>query len=171
MPAAQRAYAATAAADAHHGPYWVNHPFHVLPPSPWPLLGGWGAGVACLGMSAFFHSMPGGTALMLTGIGSVAMTAMAWWRDCIIESDQGMHTEVVKRNLMSGIWIFIVSEAALFFGLLWSCVHLGEFWVKAAVAGLAGGWLGSGWGRMIVKTSICNGLRRSILISFCPMHW
>ncbi len=33
--------------------------------------------------------------------------------------------QVVKRNLMSGVWLFIVSEAALFFGLLWACVDLG----------------------------------------------
>ncbi len=26
-----------------------RHPFHVLPPSPWPLLAGWGAFVTCLG--------------------------------------------------------------------------------------------------------------------------
>lgn len=112
--------------DAHaHGPYWMAHPFHVLPPSPWPILGGFGAGVSCLGMAGFFHAIPGGLPLMLTGMASTAVTATAWWRDCIIESDMGMHTEVVKKNLISGIWLFIISEAALFFGLLWSCVHLG----------------------------------------------
>lgn len=123
----QRAMATAAheAHDDHHGPYWVAHPFHVLPPSPWPVLGGYGAGVTCLGMTTFFHGMPGGQALLLTGLASVAMSAVAWWRDCIIESDMGMHTEVVKQNLMSGVWLFIVSEAVLFFGLLWSCVHLG----------------------------------------------
>ena len=45
-------------------------------------------------MTTFFHGMPGGQALLLTGLASVAMSAMAWWRDCIIESDMGMHTEV-----------------------------------------------------------------------------
>ena len=47
----QRAMATAAheAHDDHHGPYWVTHPFHVLPPSPWPVLGGYGAGVTCLG--------------------------------------------------------------------------------------------------------------------------
>ena len=78
------------------------------------------------GMTTFFHAMPGGTALLLTGLLSVTASAVAWWRDVIIESDMGMHTEVVKQNLMSGVWLFIVSEAVLFFGLLWSCVHLGE---------------------------------------------
>lgn len=26
-----------------------RHPFHVLPPSPWPMLAGWGTYVSCLG--------------------------------------------------------------------------------------------------------------------------
>jgi heme/copper-type cytochrome/quinol oxidase subunit 3 len=124
---AQRAMATAAhdSDDAHHSPYWVAHPFHVLPPSPWPVLAGFGAGVSCLGMASFFHAIPGGTPLMMAGMMSIAATAIAWWRDCIIESDMGMHTEVVKQNLMSGVWLFILSEAVLFFGLLWSCVHLG----------------------------------------------
>ena len=42
----------------------------------------------------FFHCIPGGTPLMFTGILSTAASAIAWWRDCIIESDMGMHTEV-----------------------------------------------------------------------------
>jgi cytochrome c oxidase subunit 3 len=45
-------------------------------------------------MTSFFHAIPGGNALMLTGLASTTMTAVAWWRDCIIESDMGMHTEV-----------------------------------------------------------------------------
>mmetsp|Transcript_31322 Transcript_31322/g.93508 ORF Transcript_31322/g.93508 Transcript_31322/m.93508 type:complete len:187 (+) Transcript_31322:1200-1760(+) len=36
-----------------------------------------------------------------------------------------MHTEVVKRNLIQGVWLFMASETSLFFGLLWACVHLG----------------------------------------------
>jgi cytochrome c oxidase subunit 3 len=30
----------------------------------------------------------------------------------------GLHTEIVRKNLISGMWLFIVSEAMLFFGLL-----------------------------------------------------
>lgn len=124
--AQQRAMATAAHADDHHhGPYWVAHPFHVLPTSPWPFYAGFGAGLSCLGMASFFHAIPGGTAVMLTGMLSTTATAIAWWRDIIIESDKGFHTEVVKQNLMSGVWLFIASEAMLFFGLLWSCIHLG----------------------------------------------
>ncbi|KAG2483102.1 hypothetical protein HYH03_017996 [Edaphochlamys debaryana] len=102
-----------------------RHPFHVLPPSPWPLLAGWGSYVSCLGMVAWFHNLPYGGALMSLGIFNIFWTSVSWWRDCVIEGDMGMHTEVVRKNFVTGMWAFIVSEALLFVGLLWACLHLG----------------------------------------------
>lgn len=109
------------------------HPFHILPPSPWPFKAAQGSLTMMLGMSAWFHAIPHGGIVMFTGLGSLIATATAWWRDCIIESDMGMHTEVQKNNLIQGVWLFIASEAALFFALLWACVHLGmspNVWVQ-----------------------------------------
>jgi len=43
---------------------------------------------------------------------------------------------VQRKNLLNGVWLFIVSEAVLFFGLLWSCVHLGmspSVWLQMQV--------------------------------------
>ncbi|EFJ47759.1 hypothetical protein VOLCADRAFT_81376 [Volvox carteri f. nagariensis] len=102
-----------------------RHPFHVMPPSPWPVLAGAGTFVACLGMAAWFHQIPGGSALLAFGMANLTWTAITWWRDCIIEGDMGMHTEIVRKNLVTGMWIFIVSEALLFVGLLWACLDLG----------------------------------------------
>ncbi len=76
-----------------------GHPFHILPPSPWPYAACQGSLTMMLGMSAWFHAIPGGGAVMFAGLGSLLATAVAWWRDCIIESDLGMHTEVRARTL------------------------------------------------------------------------
>lgn len=76
-------------------------------------------------MAAWFHAIPGGTELMFFGLANTLWTSITWWRDCIIEGDMGMHSEVVKQNLILGMWCFIASEAALFVGLLWSCLHMG----------------------------------------------
>jgi cytochrome c oxidase subunit 3 len=78
-----------------------------------------------MGMSGWFHTVPYCGTLFAAGTACTVATAAAWWRDCVIESDMGFHTEIVKKNLISGVWIFIVSEASVFFSLLWSCVHLG----------------------------------------------
>lgn len=118
----RRAMGSSAHADA--SPF-AAHPYHVLPPSQWPMVAGNGALLATMGMTLWFHGINPGGMLMSAGVATIVMSAISWWRDCIIESDMGMHTEVVKRNLVSGVWIFIASEAALFFALLWSCIHLG----------------------------------------------
>ncbi|KAL6748047.1 cytochrome c oxidase subunit III domain-containing protein [Haematococcus lacustris] len=131
--AAARRGMATAEGHGHGLEMGQTHPYHILPASPWPLLASSGALMMMTGMAGWFHAIPHCGAIMFGGLGATAMTAIAWWRDCYIESDYGMHTEIVKRNLISGVWIFIVSEAALFFGLLWSCVHLGmspNVWIQ-----------------------------------------
>lgn len=112
-------------ADAVHLEPNQAHPFHILPASPWPFVASMSSMTMMLGMAGWFHAIPTMGAVMFAGLGSLLATGVAWWRDCIIESDMGMHTEVQKQNLMNGVWLFIGSEAALFFGLLWSCVHLG----------------------------------------------
>lgn len=116
---------AMSAKEAYLDHIGSRHPYHVLPPSPWPILASGGVMVACLGMTAWFHAIPGGTELMMFGLANTLWTSITWWRDCVIEGDMGMHSDVVRQNLISGMWCFIVSEAALFVGLLWSCIHMG----------------------------------------------
>lgn len=102
-----------------------RHPFHVLPESAWPVLSAWAAGNMCLGMATWFHSVPGSAPLFFGSIAQLVWLATTWWRDCAIEGEMGMHTDVVRKNMVSGMWTFIVSEAVLFVGLLWACIHLG----------------------------------------------
>lgn len=76
-------------------------------------------------MVDFFHAVPGGQAVFVLTMANIALTMGSWWRDCMIENELGMHTAVVQKNLVNGLWIFIASEAMLFVGLLWACVDLG----------------------------------------------
>jgi len=117
-------------ATAAHGHDDLNHfkdfhPYHILPGSPWPALSGLGATAGCLSMVDFFHAVPGGQAVFVLTMANIALTMGSWWRDCMIENELGMHTAVVQKNLVNGLWIFIASEAMLFVGLLWACVDLG----------------------------------------------
>lgn len=65
--------------------------------TPRPFYACMGAMTSLLGMAGWFHQIPGCTEVMFTGVTSVAATSLAWWRDCIIEGDMGMHTEVRAR--------------------------------------------------------------------------
>jgi hypothetical protein len=59
MAAGQRAMGSAAHGhDASAKDFYMSHianrhPFHVMPPSPWPILAGFGAFVACLGRYSF----------------------------------------------------------------------------------------------------------------------
>eukprot|EP00967_Tisochrysis_lutea_P096394 scaffold141108_cov19-Tisochrysis_lutea.AAC.5 len=85
---------ASAADEAPHIDSTMAHPFHILPGSPWPYYASMGAMTSLLGMAGWFHAIPGTSEVMYAGVASVAATALAWWRDCIIEADMGMHSEV-----------------------------------------------------------------------------
>ena len=49
-------------------------------------------------MTIWWKAYEYGLPLMLIGMGSTVATSVSWWRDCIIESDMGMHTEVRRRR-------------------------------------------------------------------------
>nr|AAG17278.1 cytochrome c oxidase subunit III [Polytomella sp. Pringsheim 198.80]AAK82665.1 cytochrome c oxidase subunit III [Polytomella sp. Pringsheim 198.80] len=102
-----------------------RHPFHVLPDSPWPLFGSWAACNVFLGLAQYFHGVAGSAPLLFGSVAHLTLLAITWWRDCAIEAEMGMHTDVSRQNMVSGMWVFIVSEAVLFIGLLWACMDLG----------------------------------------------
>ena len=63
-------------ADAHS----KNHDYHIIDPSPWPLLGSIGALVMAIGAVLWMHD----TApmfIMLGGLLIVLYTMFGWWRD------------------------------------------------------------------------------------------
>jgi cytochrome c oxidase subunit 3 len=95
-----------------------NHDYHVLPPSPWPLLAAVGTFVMLGGSVAFMHD--GGPWIMLIGLGIVLYTSYAWWSDVVTESHVGDHTPVVQIGLRYGVILFIVSEVMFFVAWFWS---------------------------------------------------
>jgi cytochrome c oxidase subunit 3 len=104
-----------------------KHPYHLVDPSPWPLLGSLGALASTIGGVMYMHSFTGGGTLLSLGLGMILYTMFVWWRDVIRESTyEGHHTFVVQLGLRYGMILFIVSEVmfflaffGLFFILLW----------------------------------------------------
>ncbi|HVZ29096.1 MAG TPA: cytochrome c oxidase subunit 3, partial [Asticcacaulis sp.] len=78
---------------AHHG---VKHDYHIINPSPWPLLGSasavcWAFGLVA-GMRGLFGIEKGQWWLFFVGIAGILLTMFVWWRDVIKESKAGDHT-------------------------------------------------------------------------------
>jgi cytochrome c oxidase subunit 3 len=95
-----------------------NHPYHLVNPSPWPLIGAVSAFAMALGAIAWMH---GASPLWaLPGLLGVLYTMAGWWRDVIAEAHAGDHTAVVQLHLRYGMILFIASEVMFFFAWFWA---------------------------------------------------
>jgi len=97
-----------------------NHDYHILPASPWPLLGAFGAFTMFFGFVLSFGDIAAGTPVGLIGLGLVLYTMYAWWSDVVDEGEIGDHTPVVKIGLRYGVILFITSEVMFFVAWFWS---------------------------------------------------
>jgi cytochrome c oxidase subunit 3 len=114
-------------ADAHSR----NHDYHIVDPSPWPLIGGTGALIMAIGGIAYMRYLRdevfnfagfdiANPWLFYIGLIIVLYTMYAWWSDTIKEADQGDHTRVVSIHLRYGMIMFIASEVMFFAAWFWA---------------------------------------------------
>src|ERR1700693_154019 len=107
---------ADAGAHGHapgHADHAPKHPYHLVDPSPWPIVGAIAAGLLASGGVLFMHGH--GAILMIIGFVAVPATMAVWWRDVIREATfEGYHTPVVQLGLRYGMALFIGS-AGMFF--------------------------------------------------------
>nr|AUR26777.1 cytochrome c oxidase subunit 3 [Cormobates leucophaea] len=98
------------------------HSYHMVDPSPWPILGAAAALLTTSGLVMWFHY--DSYYLLLLGLISTALVMFQWWRDIIRESTfQGHHTPTVQKGLRYGMALFITSEAFFFLGFFWAFFH------------------------------------------------
>jgi cytochrome c oxidase subunit 3 len=113
---------------AHEG---VKHDYHLVNPSPWPLLGSIAAFVLTAGAVMWFKGIfgePKGTWWMLAlGVGLVLLTMLLWWSDVVKEGNEGDHTPVVSIGLRYGMILFIASEVMFFVAWFWIFFEMALF--------------------------------------------
>jgi len=108
-----------------------NHDYHILPPSPWPVLGAAAAFVMLLGAVFMFHGKT--SVIFAAGLLGVLYVMYAWWSDVVRESRVGDHTPVVQIGLRYGMLLFIASEVMFFAAWFWS-------FFKHAIYPAGGAW-------------------------------
>ena len=118
------------------------HPFHLVDPSPWPILGAFGALSATVGGVMWFHSYSGGGFLLISGLLIIVSVMTVWWRDIIRENTfEGNQTSKVEQGMRMGMLLFITSEIMFFFAFFWAFFHsslspvfnLGGVWPPEAI--------------------------------------
>jgi len=101
-----------------------KHPFHLVDPSPWPLLSSIAALTMTSGGVMWFHNYSGGGYVLLLGFFFLLVNMYVWWRDIVREGTfEGQHTSMVQLGLRMGMILFIVSEVMFFFAFFWAFFH------------------------------------------------
>ena len=120
--------------DAHG----KHHDYHLVNPSPWPLVGSISAFVMALGAIQFMHE--GQSLLFAIGFGLVLLTMFLWWRDVIKEAERmGDHTPVVQFHNRYGMILFIASEVMFFVAWFWAFFDVSLFPNEVMTIQSAGG--------------------------------
>jgi len=101
-----------------------SHPFHLVDPSPWPFCTSIALWYMALTVVSLFHNYLNGISNLLFGFVYLAFSLAAWWRDVIRESTyEFKHTPYVRKGLLMGMMLFIISEIMFFFGFFWAFFH------------------------------------------------
>lgn len=101
-----------------------RHPFHLVDPSPWPLLTALHASLLTVSIAGYFHSFVNGGLLLLLSLSTLILCMGFWWDDVVTEATyEGHHTSYVQKGLKMGMILFIVSEIMFFFAFFWAFFH------------------------------------------------
>jgi cytochrome c oxidase subunit 3 len=124
----------TGAAEAELFPSsGLKQPYHLVDPSPWPIVGAGGAGLLLTGIVVAAHW--GNYFVLAAGFALVALTMFMWWRDVLRESaTPGLHSPVVRLGLRYGMTLFISSEVMFFVGFFWAFFHFAIYPMHVAGA-------------------------------------
>ncbi|MCX8505564.1 MAG: cytochrome c oxidase subunit 3 [Alphaproteobacteria bacterium] len=104
-------------AQAQSGHGQAAHPYHLVDPSPWPILTSFSCGAMAVGGLLFMRGS--GPYLLLVGLLMVLGCMFVWFRD-VIREGQAHHNIVVKIGLRYGMSLFIASEVLFFAAFFWA---------------------------------------------------
>lgn len=125
-------------ADAHATPH---HDYHLVNPSPWPLVSSIAATIMLIGAVVWMKGLvpadsgPVASALLsegkhplfFAGLAGVLVSMFGWWSDVIKEAKAGDHTPVVSIGLRYGMILFIASEVMFFAAFFWMFFEMAIF--------------------------------------------
>ena len=164
MASTSHAHADSGGSASHY-----KHPYHLVDPSPWPLLMAFSAGALVLGIVLWAHS----NIHWVFGLGLMGVLAVMflWFRDVVKESrTPGLHSPIVQIGLRYGMTLFIASEVMFFVAFFWSWFHFALFPEHVSGAAAPFVWPPRGtltfdpWGLPFLNTMI-------LLLSGCTVTW
>jgi cytochrome c oxidase subunit 3 len=109
----------------------VKHDYHLVNPSPWPLIGSISATILAMGLivglKGLFGLPKGNWMVLIAGFVGVLYTMFGWWSEVVKEGNAGDHTPVVSIGLRYGMILFIASEIMFFVAWFWIFFEMALF--------------------------------------------
>jgi cytochrome c oxidase subunit 3 len=97
----------------------MKQPYHLVPPSIWPLVGALAGGLLTTGGVLYLHGYD--EILLPIGVLAVLGTMFFWWRSVIKEGTiLKQHSPIVSLGLRYGMLLFITSEVMFFVAFFWA---------------------------------------------------
>ena len=121
------------------------HPYHLVDPSPWPILVSFSLLSLTTGAVMYLQGHPNGELLLILGFTLTASGMGLWLRDVITEGTyEGHHTKQVQTGLIIGFVLFIISEIFAFFSVFWAyfyaslspAIEIGGVWPPLGISAL-----------------------------------
>jgi cytochrome c oxidase subunit 3 len=114
-----------------------QHPFHLVDPSPHPLMTSLAIFELVLGFLMNLNFFETGIFNSLFSFFVFCYCLFRWFSDIVLESTfEGHHTEKVQQGIRLGMFLFILSEVMFFFSFFWAYFH---FLLSPSV------WVGGRW--------------------------
>lgn len=115
---------ADSSAAAHGAEH--KHPWHLVDPSAWPIIGAISAGILTAGTVVYMHD--GGPWWLILGTVLILYTMAGWFWTIIKEATfQGFHTPAVQISMRYGMVLFIASEVMFFSAWFWAFFNASLF--------------------------------------------
>ena len=118
------------------------HPYHLVEPSPWPIVVAFALLTTTLSGVLSFHGYSNGPFLLALGLIATTATMGLWFVSVTREGTfQGHHTFAVQKGLLLGFILFVISEVFFFISIFWAFFHsslaptveLGAHWPPAGI--------------------------------------
>lgn len=101
-----------------------NHPFHLVSPSPWPILTSLSLLNLTTSLVLSIHGFQIAVYFLGFNLFNLIYAMGLWFRDIISEGTYlGDHTLAVQKGINLGVALFIVSEALFFLAIFWAYFH------------------------------------------------
>lgn len=112
--------------SVEYGTTGKPHPYHIVRPSIWPMVGAFAGMLLAIGAVLYMHEVKiGEFEIGLKGVflGFIAVlaTMFFWWKDVLYEAvTEKIHTPVAQIGMRYGMALFIASEVMFFVAFFWA---------------------------------------------------